>query len=260
MLDMGFIPAVRQIVQKTPHARQTMMFSATFADEVGRLAADILRNPDRIEMGIAAPANTVEHTLCPVVQQEKTDLLLRLLEQTDTRSVLIFTRTKHRADRVAKQVDRAGYRTAVLHSNKSQNQRQAALDGFRSGRFQLLVATDIAARGLDVESISHVINYDIPSTADDYIHRIGRTGRAERTGDALTLVTADDCGVVRDIERALGEPIRVRKVEGFDYGMPSSGSGAGSHGGRTASLPTSFRSRAGGPPRPGASQRRRPGR
>ncbi len=261
MLDMGFLPSVRQIVDKTPRGRQTMMFSATFAPEVGALAADILRNPRRVEMGMVAPAQTVEHTLCPVEQQRKTDLLLRVLRDTDTRSVLIFTRTKHRADRVAKQIDRAGYRTAVLHSNRSQSQRQAALDGFRSGRFQLLVATDIAARGLDVETISHVINYDIPATADDYIHRIGRTGRAERSGDALTLVTADDHAVVSDIEKALGEPITVHRIEGFEYGMPSSGASSG--GGRTKATPTTFRSRSYGPPMPkrsasaGPSSRRR---
>ena len=216
MLDMGFLPDVRRIVKQTPRERQTMLFSATFASELEGLASEILRDPERVEMGLAAPAQTIEHRLCPVAQNQKTALLLRVLEENNTDSVLIFTRTKHRADRVAKQIGRSGHNAAVLHSNRSQNQRRRALDGFRSGAVQLMVATDIAARGLDVETISHVINYDIPNSADDYIHRIGRTGRAQRTGDALTLVTSDDRAAVRDIERALGRPIPVHKIEGFE--------------------------------------------
>ncbi len=217
MLDMGFLPSVRQIVAKTPKSRQTMLFSATFAPELNRLAQDVLHEPQRVEVGIVAPASTVSHTLYPVAKEQKTHLLLHLLREQDTNSVLVFTRTKHRADRVAEQISRSGYRATVLHSNKSQGQRQKALDGFRSGQYQLLVATDIAARGLDIATISHVINYDIPNTADDYIHRIGRTGRAQRTGDALTLVTEEDRSAVRDIEKILGEAIAVEKVEGFDY-------------------------------------------
>jgi ATP-dependent RNA helicase RhlE len=247
MLDMGFLPPVREIVAQTPRERHTMLFSATFAPELNRLAGEIMRDPQRIAVGIAAPPSTVEHTICPVSQEHKTALLVRLLEQTEVKSVLIFTRTKHRADRVAAQIDRCGYRTAVLHSNKSQSQRQKALDGFRSGHYQLLVATDIAARGLDIETISHVINYDIPDTPDAYIHRIGRTGRAERSGDALTLVTADDRLIVRDIERVLGEPISVQKVEGFDYGAPTFGGSESSRGGRKPATPTSFSSRSAGP-------------
>lgn len=216
MLDMGFLPDVRRIVKQTPRERQTMLFSATFASDLEGLASEILRKPKRVEMGLAAPPQTIEHWICPVAQNQKTALLLRVLEENDTDSVLIFTRTKHRADRVAKQIGRQGHSAAVLHSNRSQNQRRRALDGFRSGKVQLMVATDIAARGLDVETISHVINYDIPGSADDYIHRIGRTGRAQRTGDALTLVTSDDRAAVRDIERALGQPIPVHKVEGFE--------------------------------------------
>ena len=221
MLDMGFLPDVRRIVARTPRERQTMLFSATFAPELERLARDILRDPERVAMGLAAPAETIEHALCPVDTNQKTDLLLRLLQDTETGSVLVFTRTKHRADRVARQIERCGYATAVLHSNRSQGQRQKALDSFRTGKVQLLVATDIAARGLDIEAVSHVINYDIPDTADAYIHRVGRTGRAERAGAALTLVTCDDRATVRDIERALGEPISVRTVAGFGYGQPT---------------------------------------
>jgi ATP-dependent RNA helicase RhlE len=256
MLDMGFLPDVRRIVAQTPRGRQTMLFSATFAPELGRLACDILRDPQRVEIGLAAPADTVEHKLCPVDQREKTSLLLRLLGQTETESVLIFTRTKHRADRLLSQVKRSGYRAAVLHSNRTQSQRQRALDGFRAGRYDLLVATDIAARGLDILTVSHVINYDMPNTADDYIHRIGRTGRAERKGDALTLVTADDTSTVRDIERALGERIPVRKIEGFEYGMPTV-SNVRSRGGRAARTPTSYRSRSKGPSYGGRKRSRR---
>ena len=258
MLDMGFLPPVREICELTDRRRQTMLFSATFAPELDRLAKEIMDAPERIEMGIAAPAQTVEHTLLPVAQEHKTELLLKLLDQADARSVLIFTRTKHRADRIASQIDRSGHRTAVLHSSKSQGQRQRALDSFRSGQCRLLVATDIAARGLDIEGISHVINYDIPDTADAYIHRIGRTGRAEHTGDALTLVTAADQGTVRDIERALGGPITVRKIDGFDYDHsfraslgPNLGGGGGG-GRRATATPTSWN---GGARSGGASRR-----
>jgi ATP-dependent RNA helicase RhlE len=246
MLDMGFLPDVRRIVGQTPRNRQTMLFSATFAPELNQLAGEILRHPQRVEIGVAAPADTVAHTLCPVDQRDKTALLLRLLKDTDTDSVLVFTRTKHRADRLAEQVKRSGYRAAVLHSNRTQNQRQQALDGFRSGKYDLLVATDIAARGLDIATVSHVINYDMPGTVDDYIHRIGRTGRAERRGDALTLVTADDCDTVRDIERVLGRAVRVQKVQGFDYGTPAVAA-AVSGGARAPRTPTSYRSRPKGP-------------
>ncbi|MBD3176079.1 MAG: DEAD/DEAH box helicase [Armatimonadia bacterium] len=219
MLDMGFLPDVRRIVEETPKQRRTMLFSATFPSELDRLAKEVLHKPERVEIGVAAPAETVDHWLYPVQQQEKTPLLLRLLETHEHESVLVFTRTKRRADRLTKQVKREGYKAAVLHSDRSQGQRQRALDGFRDGKYQILIATDIAARGLDVQGISHVINYDIPAGADDYIHRIGRTGRAERTGDALTLVTADDRGTIRDIERCIGEPLPVREVDDFAEGV-----------------------------------------
>jgi len=253
MLDMGFLPSVRDIVRKTPSRRHTMLFSATFAAELNELASEVLRAPQRIEIGVAAPADTVEHTVYPVYQEQKTDLLLRLLDQTDTESVLIFTRTKHRADRVAEHIKRSGYSAAVLHSNKSQNERQRALDGFRSGQYQLLVATDIAARGLDIATISHVINYDIPSSADDYIHRIGRTGRMTRTGDALTLVTADDRDTVRDIERVLGEPLPVGKVDGYVYNGPPISAPVAS---RAVRPPVKPAQQARGPARQGRRRRR----
>ena len=222
MLDMGFLADVRRIVAQTPRERHTMLFSATFAPELDRFAREILRDPERIEIGLTAPAQTVKHALCPVAPDRKTEMLLALLDRTDTSSVLIFTRTKHRANRLAKQIGRSGRGAAVLHSNKSQNQRRKALDAFRTGEVGLMVATDIASRGLDVDTISHVINYDVPGSADTYIHRVGRTGRAERMGDAITLVTPDDRSAVRDIERALGERISVRKVEGFDMGAAAS--------------------------------------
>lgn len=220
MFDMGFLPDVRRILSHLPKQRQTMLFSATFPPEIEQLAGQALNKPQRIAVGISKPANTVSHVLYPVPQHLKTALTLALLKQTDTNSVLIFTRTRHRATRLAAQLARAGYRTTSLHSDRSQNQRQAALDGFRTGQFQILVATDIAARGIDVQTISHVINYDIPDTTDAYIHRIGRTGRAERSGDALTLITPDDDATVRAIERALGQSIPRKKVDDFDYAAP----------------------------------------
>jgi ATP-dependent RNA helicase RhlE len=220
MFDMGFLPDVRRILSHVPAQRQTLLFSATFPPEIEQLASQALRKPQRIAVGLARPATTVSHGLYPVPQHLKTGLTLELLKQTDTRSVLIFTRTRHRASRLAAQLDRAGYRVASLHSDRSQNQRQAALDGFRAGAFQIMVATDIAARGIDVETISHVINYDIPDTTDAYIHRIGRTGRAEREGDAFTLITSEDDAAVRAIERTLGHAIARRRLDGFDYNAP----------------------------------------
>ncbi len=226
MLDMGFLPAVKRILQHVPASRQTMLFSATFAPELEQLAARTLRNPTRIDAGSGTPVKTIAHALYPVAGHLKSALLIHVLRESDTRSVLVFTRTKHRANRVAEHLQRAGFATAALHANKSQSQRQRALDDFRRGRVQVLVATDIAARGLDVESVSHVINYDIPDTSDTYIHRIGRTGRAERDGDALTLVSPEDAATVRDIERALRAPIERRTMTGFDYAKPAPEPGA----------------------------------
>ena len=192
MFDMGFLPDVRRIIKMVPAERQTMLFSATFPAEVEMLASQSLTNPQRISMGISKPAVTVTHALYPVPAHLKSALLLKLLQQTDTNSVLVFTRTKHRADKLARQIAHAGFRVTSLHSNRTQGQRQNALSGFKSGHFHIMVATDIAARGLDIENISHVINFDMPDTADAYIHRIGRTGRAQHTGDAFTLVTPED--------------------------------------------------------------------
>ncbi|HEY3376136.1 MAG TPA: DEAD/DEAH box helicase, partial [Armatimonadota bacterium] len=221
MLDMGFLPPITRIIGMLPKERQTMLFSATFAPELNTFVNKTLRQPHRIEMGIAAPAETIEHALYPVPQHLKTPLLMELLKQMNTNSVLIFTRTKHRANRIKDQLVKAGYNAGVLHSNKSQNQRQLALDSFRSGQIDILVATDIAARGIDVATISHVINYDVPDCADSYIHRIGRTGRAERDGEALTFITSADGQILRDIERTLGERIEQRRLADFDYNKPA---------------------------------------
>lgn len=217
MFDMGFLPDIRKIIRQVPAKRQTLLFSATMPDDIRRLAQEVLRSPVTIQVGHSAPASTVAHALYPVDQHLKTALLLELLRHTDTESVLIFTRTKHRARRVGQQLEKAGYRAASLQGNLSQNRRQAALDGFRDGSYQVLVATDIAARGIDVSSISHVINYDMPDTADAYTHRIGRTGRAAKTGDAFTFITREDEDVVRSIERVLGEKVERRTLKGFDY-------------------------------------------
>ncbi len=221
MFDMGFLPDVKRIVQAVPAQRQTMMFSATFPPEIEQLAAQALHNPQRISMGISRPAYTVSHALYPVPAHLKATLLLKLLKQTETESVLIFTRTKHRAQKLARQIEHAGLKVTSLHGDRTQGQRQAALKGFRSGNHQIMVATDIAARGLDVESISHVINFDMPDTADAYIHRIGRTGRAHRTGDAFTLVTPEDNDMIRSLERIMGQPLVRKTFDDFDYTVPA---------------------------------------
>ncbi|MEE8397878.1 MAG: DEAD/DEAH box helicase [Desulfobacterales bacterium] len=221
MFDMGFLPDIRRILKQLPRKRQTLLFSATMPAEIRRLAGEILKDPATVQVGIAAPADTVSHALYPVAHHLKTALLLKLLGNTDTQSVLVFTRTKHRAKSLGKKLTAAGYRSASLQGNLSQTRRQAALDGFRDGTFQILVATDIAARGIDVTRISHVINYDIPSTPDAYIHRIGRTGRATRSGEALTLITNEDRDMVRSINRIIGSEIEQRTLSTFDYGSPA---------------------------------------
>jgi ATP-dependent RNA helicase RhlE len=221
MFDMGFLPSIRGILQCILHRRQTLLFSATMPSDIRRLVREIMHDPVTVQIGRTMPANTVSHSLYPVQQHLKTALLKELLRKTDTESVLVFTRTKHRASRVAQQLVRAGYRVTSLQGNLSQNQRQAALTGFRKGSFKILVATDIAARGIDVLSISHVINYDMPESTDDYIHRIGRTGRVNKSGDALTLVTNDDAGKIRALEQLLGTPLARMTLQGFDYTKPA---------------------------------------
>lgn len=221
MCDMGFLPDIRKLLKHLPTQRQTLFFSATMPDDIRHLSKDILKNPVTVQIGLAKPAVTVSHALYPVPQHLKTGLLLALLRHMDTESVLIFTRTKHRARRVAQQLDRAGHKAAALQGNMSQNRRQEAMDGFRTGQYKIMVATDIAARGIDVSQISHVINYDMPDTADAYTHRIGRTGRAAKTGDAFTFVTAEDTDMIRAIERVLGEKLERRTLSEFDYSTPA---------------------------------------
>ncbi len=255
MFDMGFFPDIRKILKVLPGQRQTLLFSATMPMEIKRLANDVLRRPQTIQADTATSAETVRHALYPVAQHLKTDLLLQMLEKTDTDSVLVFTRTKHRAKKLGEKLDKSGYNAASLQGNLSQNRRQEALDGFRKGKYQILVATDIAARGIDVSQVSHVINYDVPTTPEAYVHRIGRTGRAAKTGDAYTMVAAEDKSMVRSIERLLGNSIELRTMEGFDYKKAAPA--------RSAQPDRSMQNRGGAPrsPRPaGAGGTPRPNR
>jgi ATP-dependent RNA helicase RhlE len=221
MFDMGFLPDIRRIIQSLPSQRQTLLFSATMPKEIRLLAREVLRDPETIQVDNVMPAETVSHALYPVAQHRKTDLLLTLLDKTQVESVLVFTRTKHRAKRLGEKLGKCGYRSASLQGNLSQARRQAALKGFRDGSVQVLVATDIAARGIDVSGVSHVVNFDIPNTVEAYIHRIGRTGRATRSGEAFTMITAEDKVMVRAIERTLGANIERRQLEDFDYQAPA---------------------------------------
>jgi ATP-dependent RNA helicase RhlE len=218
MLDMGFLPDVRRIVDKCPRDRHTSLFSATIPVQIETLIKWAMKNPQTIEIGMRrSPAETVKHVIYPVAEDQKSDLLRELLERVNYESAIIFCRTKHRADRIAHLLKRNSHSVAVLHSNRTQREREEALKGFRSGRYELLVATDIAARGLDIADVSHVINYDVPQHPEDYIHRIGRTGRAETTGDAFTLMVAEDAQHVHAIERFIGKKVERVKLENFNY-------------------------------------------
>jgi len=218
MLDMGFLPDVRRIVEKCPKERQTLLFSATVPEEIGRLASWCLRDPEKIEIGARrSPAETVTHALYPVAATQKFDLLIALLKRTEFESVLIFCRTKEGADRIARKLKTENHSVAVLHSNRTQQERIDALEGFKDGRYEVMVATDIAARGIDIAGVSHVINYDVPQHPEDYVHRIGRTGRAQSIGDAFTIMTAEELPHVKDIERFIDQKITRQKLEDFDY-------------------------------------------
>jgi ATP-dependent RNA helicase RhlE len=217
MFDMGFLPDVRSIVRALPKRRQTLLFSATMPDEIRSLAHEVLHEPTTLELEHRAPLQTVTHALYPVPAHLKLPLLMELLKRIGEGSVLVFTRTKHKAKRVADKLEQSGITAADIQGNLSQRQRQEALEGFRTGRYRVLVATDIAARGIDVSGISHVINYDIPQTTDAYTHRIGRTGRAAKTGDAYTLVSHEDEDTVRQIERMMKAKIERRTLDGFNY-------------------------------------------
>jgi len=218
MLDMGFLPDVRRILDRCPRQRHTALFSATIPPQIETLIKWAMNNPETIEIGARrTPAETVKHVIYPVSDSQKSDLLLQLLERVNYNSVLVFCRTKHGADRIAQLLKRNQHAVAVLHSNRTQREREQALRGFRDRRFEVLVATDIAARGLDIADVSHVINYDVPQHPEDYIHRIGRTGRAEATGDAFTIMTAEDASHVFAIERFISQKIPRVKLENFDY-------------------------------------------
>jgi len=218
MLDMGFLPDVRRIVEKIPKNRQSLLFSATLPPEIERLAAWVLRDPALIEIGARrSPAETVTHAVYPVAAEQKFDLLMALLERTNFDSVLIFCRTKQNADRVAHFLKHAQHAVAVLHSNRTQRERIEALEGFKSGKYEVMVATDIASRGLDIAGVSHVINYDVPEHPEDYVHRIGRTGRAQNVGDAFTLMSGHEVAALQAIEHFIGRKIPRLKLENFPY-------------------------------------------
>jgi len=222
MFDMGFQPDIRKILKCLLKPRQTLLFSATMPNDIRKLVKEILRDPVTVQIGQTAPVKTVSHYLYPVIQQMKTRLITELLYRIESKSVLVFTRTKHRTERIARHLKESGFRVASLQGNLSQSRRQAALDGFRTGSVKILVATDIAARGIDIRHISHVINYDMPENTDAYIHRIGRTGRIDKNGDALTFVTSADMAMVNSIERILNYKLERRTLDNFDYQLPAS--------------------------------------
>ena len=218
VIAIGIVPDVRRIVEQCPKERQTLLFSATVPEEIGRLASWCLNDPERIEIGVRmSPAETVSHAFYPVAADQKFDLLLALLDRTNFDSVLIFSRTKDGADRIARQLKAKNHSVTSLHSNRTQTERVEALEGFKAGRYEVMVATDIAARGIDIAGVSHVINYDVPQHPEDYVHRIGRTGRAQNVGDAFTIVTAEELPHVTDIERFIGQQVPRLKLEDFEY-------------------------------------------
>ena len=215
MFDMGFLPDVRRVIAAVPAARQTLLFSATMPSEIRKLANDFLQRPVTVEVNAAQPLQTITHAVFPIDEQQKLGVLLALLPQAGSGQVLIFTRTKHRAKRLAEKLAASGFAATSLQGNLSQNRRQEAMDSFRSGKAQVMVATDIAARGIDVTQVTHVINFDLPDTAEAYTHRTGRTGRMERLGTAFSLATQDDILMVRTIERLLGQQLERRRMDGF---------------------------------------------
>jgi ATP-dependent RNA helicase RhlE len=217
MLDMGFLPDIRRIMAYLPIQRQTLLFSATMPQGIVRLAASVMRDPVQVQIGGTAPADGITQTLYPVPEHLKTPLLLELLEETNVESALIFTRTKRGTEHLARKLKDSGIKVGQIHGDFGQGQRLAALEGFRAGRYRVLVATDVAGRGIDVEGISHVINYDMPETVETYVHRAGRTGRVEAVGQAISLVTPADERTVRAIERTIGETLERRHLSHFDY-------------------------------------------
>lgn len=223
MLDMGFLPDIRRVLKHLPNGpRQTLFFSATMPQAIVQLTREMLKNPATLNIERKqAPATGVSQTLYPVRQDLKVGLLLELLKRNEVGNVIVFCRTKHRVNRLAEKLEKAGIPSTRIHGNRSQTRRTEALAGFKSGKFRVLVATDIVARGIDVEDLDHVVNFDVPNVAEDYIHRVGRTARAEATGDAFTFVSPEEEGDIRNIERKLGRPIPRKTIEGFDYGRKS---------------------------------------
>lgn len=221
MLDMGFLPALKRILAAVPRQRQTLLFSATFAPEIKALAQQFMRDPHEVSTTPAnTVANTVTHVVHPVDAAAKRDLLLHILAQDSRRQTLVFGRTKHGADKLVRHLEQAGIRAAAIHGNKSQNARTRALSDFKTGRVTVLVATDIAARGIDIDQLPVVINFDLPMVAEDYVHRIGRTGRAGAEGQAISLVSHDESGLLRDIGRLLKTDLSIRNIEGFEPSTP----------------------------------------
>jgi len=218
MFDMGFLPDIRRILKMLPRKRQNLLFSATMPDDIRRLADQILIDPVTVQIGEIAPAKTISHSLYPVSSALKQPLLIAMLERKATGRVLIFTRTKRRARFLARDLDNLGYRVEALQGNMTQNRRQRALDGFRSNKYDILVATDVASRGIDVVGIDHVINYDMPDTVDAYTHRVGRTGRAHHSGEAFTLVQPQDEAMIQQIERVIGNQLERQRLSDFNYG------------------------------------------
>ena len=217
MFDMGFLPDVKRIIKLLPEKRQALFFSATMPEDIRQLADKILVNPATVQIGMIAPAKTVSHSLYPIPFKEKKSLLFHLLKNTATGRVLIFTRTKRRARYLASDLAKRSYRVSALQGNMSQNARQRAIDGFKNGKYDILVATDVASRGIDVSDISHVINFDMPDTIDAYTHRIGRTGRVDQSGEAFTFASEEDSQMVRSIEKALKTKIERRRLADFEY-------------------------------------------
>jgi len=251
MLDMGFLPSIRKIINALPRARQTLMFSATLSKEIEGLTHEFQRAPKIIQIGRRSnPAETVAQFVYEVPKHLKSALLIHLLQDPGMNMVLVFSRMKHGADRIARHLESKGIRTATLHSNRSQSQRLRALKDFKSGAVRVLVATDIAARGIDVDGISHVVNYDFPMHSEDYVHRIGRTGRAQAVGDAISFVTSEDHGELRSLERFIGRGIVRKRAEGFNYtAAPSPSFGADE---RERRFPPQRPSQGRSPSRPGS--------
>ena len=258
MFDMGFLPDVRRILKALPARRQNLLFSATMPREIRKLADAILHKPAVVELANARPAETIAHSIYQMTEGDKVGAAERLLEGDDFRSAIIFLRTKRRAKKLAERLDARGHRAVALQGNMSQPQRERALKGFRDGTYDVLVATDIAARGLDIAGVSHVVNFDVPNTPDAYTHRIGRTGRSEQTGQAFTFVTSDDYDQVRQIEKRLGKPIDQRKLSELGHIEKSTlkGSAAGRGRGQTGGGPRRGNSNYGGPNRGGSTRQR----